>query len=137
MQLLHHFCISIDLKQCALLESFNVKDQYVKTVINVTIFSHVSICLQVSLPNPPSLPISLPLPLSPHVSFYCSLLSRQQQSVLITPRLYISLPAPPVCCFCYERETLGNSYSLRLDSLVFTNAWSLFPSKHSDFVKSE
>lgn len=105
----------------------------------------MSACLQVSLPNsislpPSSLPAFLPsLPLSTCVI----LLLFAQQAAAVCP--HHSLPLYLLarsCCWVFfwwqkRRKTLGNSYSLRLDSLVFTNGWSLFPSKHSDFLKSE
>ncbi|CAB1433516.1 unnamed protein product [Pleuronectes platessa] len=49
-----------------------------------------------------------------------------------TSSLFLPLPPslPPYM------DLLENPYSLRLDSLVFANGWSLFPSKFSDVLKT-
>lgn len=126
----------IDLNQNTQLERFHVKDDYMKTTINVTIFN---ICQAVSgfpslTPSPPCLPASLPP--SPCVI----LLLFIQQAAAVCPHRSLSLyllARSTAGLLLPQRGTLGPSHSLRLDSLVFANGWSLFPSKRSDFLKSE
>lgn len=77
--------IFIDLKHCVLQYIWASYLLKLKIIIWINVFFCMKFCVWVSLPNTISLlPLSpsFSLPLSPHVSFSCSLLSRQQQSVL-------------------------------------------------------
>lgn len=96
--------------------------------MNATFFSFSCVGLSLGFPPKPHLlPPFLP-PLLPPPSTCVTVLLFAPQAAAVCPHHSSS---------SYLLARLAEGCLFRLDSLVLTNGWNLFPSKHGDFLKSE